>query len=544
MGKSLSVKKLFVILIAVVAVLMAALLLAQLHLATINKELTMAQAKRYQSYLLADELRQSSDDLTRLARTYVMTGDAKYEKYYMDILDIRSGKKTRPEEYQRIYWDFYTVDGKPPRPGSNQSIDLIALMKANGFTKDELDKLEEANRNSNDLVKTEVIAMNAVKGLVDDGTGRFVPGKADIELAKKMMHDDAYHANKAKIMRPIDDFFVLLDQRTSRAVADAEAQSRRMLGFVYSMLASILLMLCVALIFGYKLLLRQLGGEPVDAAELVKEVAEGNLAVDIALNPKDNTSLLFHLQQMILRLRTTIGNVSSTANALAAASEEVTSSAQSLSTTASKQAVSVEQTSSAVEEISSTVAHNSDNAKLTDTMARKSNQDAKETSIAVRDMVTALQQITGKVVLIDEIAYQTNLLALNAAIEAGRAGEHGRGFAVVAAEVRKLAERSQVAAHEIGEVANGSVGLASKTGVLLDQMVPSIGKTAELVQEISAASQEQTIGLDQINRSISELAHASQTTAAASEELTATANQMGNQAIQLQEMIQFFHLDD
>ena len=61
----------------------------------------------------------------------------------------------------------------------------------------------------------------------------------------------------------------------------------------------------------------------------------------------------------------------------------------------------MEQTSSAVEEISATVSHNSDNAKLTDTMARKFNQDAKGTSIAVRDMVTALQEIASKVVLID-----------------------------------------------------------------------------------------------------------------------------------------------
>ncbi|WP_445286104.1 CHASE3 domain-containing protein, partial [Vibrio sp. V17_P4S1T151] len=65
----------------------------------------MAQV-RYQSYQAADELRQSSDDLTRLGRTYVVSGDEKYEKMYMDILDIRNGKKPRPQNYHTIYWDL------------------------------------------------------------------------------------------------------------------------------------------------------------------------------------------------------------------------------------------------------------------------------------------------------------------------------------------------------------------------------------------------------------------------------------------------------
>lgn len=59
-------------------------------------------ARRYQSYLLADELRQSSDELTRLARTYVATGDDKWEKQYLEVLDIRNGKQARPQHYERI----------------------------------------------------------------------------------------------------------------------------------------------------------------------------------------------------------------------------------------------------------------------------------------------------------------------------------------------------------------------------------------------------------------------------------------------------------
>jgi len=60
-----------------------------------NRSSTLADdtaARRYQSFLLADELRQSSDDLTRLARTYVVSGDAKWEKQYLEIVGIRDGR--------------------------------------------------------------------------------------------------------------------------------------------------------------------------------------------------------------------------------------------------------------------------------------------------------------------------------------------------------------------------------------------------------------------------------------------------------------------
>ena len=88
---------------------------------------------RYQSYILADELRQSSDDLTRLARTYVVTGDASYERQYMDILDIRGGKKPRPLNYERIYWDFVAAGQASPR-GTGETISLTDLMKKAGYS--------------------------------------------------------------------------------------------------------------------------------------------------------------------------------------------------------------------------------------------------------------------------------------------------------------------------------------------------------------------------------------------------------------------------
>src|SRR5436853_5304725 len=91
------------------------LVLLNIKLDRAQEDLKQKQEIRYRSYLLADELRQSSDDLTRLARTYVVTGDAAYEQQYNDILDIRNGKKPRPQAYYRIYWDFVAADGKKPR---------------------------------------------------------------------------------------------------------------------------------------------------------------------------------------------------------------------------------------------------------------------------------------------------------------------------------------------------------------------------------------------------------------------------------------------
>jgi methyl-accepting chemotaxis protein len=243
------------------------------------------------------------------------------------------------------------------------------------------------------------------------------------------------------------------------------------------------------------------------------------------------------------KLASIIEDVRSAADALTSASEQVSSTAQSLSQSASEQASGVERASASVEQMSSSVAQNTENAKVTDSMAAKSAKEAVEGGEAVTQTVTAMKQIAAKIGIVDDIAYQTNLLALNAAIEAARAGEHGKGFAVVAAEVRKLAERSQVAAKEIGELAVGSVTVSEKAGTLLTEMIPSIRKTSDLVQEITAASEEQTTGLSQVSTAMGQLNQATQQNASASEELAATAEEMSGQAEQLQGLMGFFTIE-
>ena len=215
----ISIRQLCVAAVALNAVAATALCIAWTMYLKQTEKVVAAQENRYYSYLLADELRQSSDDLTRLARTYVVTGEDAYERQYLDVVAIRGGEKPRPTEYHRIYWDFIAAGLPAPRPTGRQ-IALLDLMREAGFSAGELGKLDEAKSRSDGLIQMEVKAMNAVKGLFADANGGYtVRGAPDFALARELLHSPQYHKFKAEIMQPIDDFFVLLDERTSGTIA-------------------------------------------------------------------------------------------------------------------------------------------------------------------------------------------------------------------------------------------------------------------------------------------------------------------------------------
>lgn len=117
---------------------------------------------RYEAYVRADELRQSSDDLTRMARTYAVTGDDRYEKMYRDILDIRNGKKPRPERYESIYWDLVLNYGDKPRPDGETK----SLESAGNMAKEDLSA--EVGQHSHDEIGVLSRAMGEVTHRIRD----------------------------------------------------------------------------------------------------------------------------------------------------------------------------------------------------------------------------------------------------------------------------------------------------------------------------------------------------------------------------------------
>lgn len=62
--------------------LAGAVMAITVKLRTIETRVVDAQERQLSTYKLADELRQSSDDLTRFARAYAATGEDRFEKYF------------------------------------------------------------------------------------------------------------------------------------------------------------------------------------------------------------------------------------------------------------------------------------------------------------------------------------------------------------------------------------------------------------------------------------------------------------------------------
>ncbi len=190
-------------------------------------QLSAAYQARYKSYILAGELRTSSDDLTTTARLYVVTGNLQFRREYDEILAIRDGRMPRPQQYNRIYWDFISAGMPKPRPdGAAESFEQ-RIRKA-GFSGAEFAMLKQAEDRSNALAKREAVAMNAVVGLFPDKTGAFtIHGAPDQAAAIRMMFSPNYLRAKAAIMEPIDKFFSLMDKRTKLAVVEAAANVTR-----------------------------------------------------------------------------------------------------------------------------------------------------------------------------------------------------------------------------------------------------------------------------------------------------------------------------
>lgn len=270
--------------------LFLALAIAFVGYALSEKQIDRANDRRHQSFLLADELRQSSDDLTRMARTYAVTRDPLYKKHYQDILDIRDGKKPRPAHYQHVYWDLART-GPSPAPGNQAAVALLDLMQQAGITEGELQKLAQAKANADRLTATEFKAMKLA-----ETTGP--AAEASRAQALMMLFDDNYYQAKAAIMRPSDEFYALMGKRTLDAVQAAQIRATVFRIVFITIGLGLLLMLLRT----YKALHTALGGSVADVHAHITRMGGGDFSTPIPNTDAMKDSVLGWLAAMQINL--------------------------------------------------------------------------------------------------------------------------------------------------------------------------------------------------------------------------------------------------
>ncbi len=147
------------------------------------------------AYLLVDELRQSSDDLTRMARLNSVTGEDRFRDYFQRILDIRNGVVARPANPNSAYWDIAIATGEMP-PTDGKTAALSDLLEDAGLSSQQLDLVKTAQERSDSLASLET---EAFEGSREEAVG--------------ILHGAEYNRLKAEIMRPINQLLESLLNR-------------------------------------------------------------------------------------------------------------------------------------------------------------------------------------------------------------------------------------------------------------------------------------------------------------------------------------------
>lgn len=253
------------------------------------------------------------------------------------------------------------------------------------------------------------------------------------------------------------------------------------------------------------------------------------------------------LEEMIAAVRDTAQGVSTGADEIRAASEDLAQRNE-------EQAASLEETAASVAAVTALTRKSADNAQSASEAIGETYNYAVEGGSVVHKAVAAMSAIEGSsteinkiIELIDGIAFQTNLLALNAGVEAARAGEAGKGFAVVAEEVRALAQRSATAAQDIKTLIDKSsahvgdgVNLVGETGALLEQIVARLTAITAQINDNAEVAVSQAGNLEQVNMSVGTIDKMTQQNAAMVEEATAATRSLSSEAQRLGELVAQF----
>jgi methyl-accepting chemotaxis protein WspA len=330
--------------------------------------------------------------------------------------------------------------------------------------------------------------------------------------------------------------------------------------------------------------LRTLGGEPATIKGVVRELAKGDLSVQLTVRQNDTDSVVASIAQMREQIGALVQDIQRAGVQVTSSSTQLAASAKGLQDSINETVASTHEVTAASKQISATrgvlQSTMSDVATLTNQTAQAAGEGqsglARMTGtmeameVASRDIGQKLAAINEKVTnittvvtTITKIADQTNLLSLNASIEAAKAGEYGRGFSVVAREIRRLADQTAVATLDIEKMVNdmqssvssgvmgmekfardvqGTVSEVTTIGAQMTHIIAQIQSLSPRIESVNQGMEQQSVGANQITDAMTQLGAVTMNSVESQHQLDQVTAGLQAAAAELQRSVQRFVL--
>ncbi|QBL09746.1 methyl-accepting chemotaxis protein [Rheinheimera sp. D18] len=413
-------------------------------------------------------------------------------------------------------------------------------MRELNFSAKEFELLQQAENNSNQLVELEVNAMN----IIDN------PAHSEQQQleAISLLNGEKHHQEKARVMQPINEFFLALEQRTK---TQYEAAMASVAWFV--MLTTLVVCLGIlGCIIGYIIVKTKI---TTPISTISQELLNINKSKDLTSRLSDKSqseigAIAGNFNELLQLFQSSYKAINTATNQVAIVTDVVASLARDSSQQATSQMEELEMAAVAIEQMTTALASVSESTQNAEIQAAKSEDHVDSGlrlfSVAVNEMqslstnlahnsslIQALSDESknvGNVLdVIKSIAEQTNLLALNAAIEAARAGEQGRGFAVVADEVRTLAQRTSQSTKEIEQMIANLQQKSEQTRIAINDSNSLMLSTQDKVQQASDS-------LSEIGNASAEIHNLNTSIAAATEEQLAVSSEISSNITRVKDL--------